>query len=101
MTLNIEPNIANPDAFYENLIGLHAGLDDGQSFTLNTRLVQALSAQVDDAEALQEAARIAATGQTTSGTPEQDARLILILANHIGDATRLTQAFQQAQTAGL
>jgi len=97
MTLNTELNIADPDAFYESLIALHAGLEDAQSHVLNARLAEVLSGLVEDPQALQDAARIAQAEGTTSGTPEYDTRLILLLANHVGDAGKLAGAFRQAR----
>jgi hypothetical protein len=61
--LNLEPNIADMDAFYERLIDTHNGLSDADSQMLN-------------------------------------AKLVLLLANHVGDMDVLTQAFAKAR-AGL
>lgn len=60
MTLNLQPNIPDPDAFYDELLEAHATLTKDQSDALN-------------------------------------ARLILILANHIGDRTTLREALAAAQ----
>ena len=54
-----EPNIPDPDGFYERLIAAHRDLDDEQSAALNSRL-------------------------------------ILLLANHIGDNAVLVQAIDEA-----
>ncbi|MEM6728444.1 MAG: DUF2783 domain-containing protein [Pseudomonadota bacterium] len=62
MTLNLSPNIAAPDDFYEALISTHEGLSEEESHDLN-------------------------------------ARLILILANHIGDLTVLKAALEVARGA--
>ncbi len=62
-TLNLEPNINDPDGFYEKLIYTHQGLSDEESERLNTRL-------------------------------------ILILANHIGDRAILDQALDVARIDG-
>ncbi len=59
-TLNIEPNIAAPDDFYEALIETHRDLSAEQSHLVN-------------------------------------AKLILLLANHIGDLTVLRQAMARAR----
>lgn len=101
MKLKTELNIADPDAFYESLIALHAGLEDAQSHVLNARLAEALSALIEDPEALQEADRIAQGADTPCGTPGYDTKLILLLANHIGDADKLAGAFRQARSANL
>lgn len=99
MKLKTELNIADPDAFYESLIALHTGLGDDQSHALNARLAETLSRLIEDPEALQEAARIARAEDTAGGTPEYNTRLILLLANHIGDAGELAGAFRQALSA--
>ena len=62
MTLNLAPNIPDPDGFYDELLGAHAGLTKQQSDALN-------------------------------------ARLILVLANHIGDRTVLRAALEAARNA--
>lgn len=58
--LNIEPNLANADEFYEALIDAHRGLSIEQSHLMN-------------------------------------AKLVLLLANHIGDLAVLTDAMQRAK----
>jgi len=63
MTLRLEPNIPDPDGFYEELIGMQRDLDDEQAALFQ-------------------------------------ARLLLVLANHIGDRAVLTQALQAARRAG-
>lgn len=62
MPLNTQPNLANPDAFYQRLVELHQDRSEEQS-----RLI--------------------------------DASLILLLANHIGDAAVLEEAMQLAVRA--
>ncbi|MFM7275257.1 MAG: DUF2783 domain-containing protein [Gammaproteobacteria bacterium] len=62
MPLNTQPNIANPDAFYQRLVELHQDRSEEQS-----RLI--------------------------------DASLILLLANHVGDAAVLEEAMQLAVRA--
>ena len=54
-----EPNLRDPDGFYERLIEAHRGLDDAASRRLNARLILLLANHVGDAEALDEALRIA------------------------------------------
>jgi hypothetical protein len=58
-TLNLEPNIARPDDFYEALIAIHRDLTPEQSAKVN-------------------------------------AKLVLLLANHVGDHDVLTQALKAA-----
>ncbi len=59
MTLILDPNIADPDGFYDTLLAAHDGLSAAESADFN-------------------------------------ARLILILANHIGDRVILTEALLAA-----
>lgn len=61
--LNLDPNIADPDGFYAELIATHDGLTDSESHALN-------------------------------------ARLVLLLANHIGDRAVLTEALTEARRTG-
>jgi hypothetical protein len=55
MPLNTEPNIAQPDDFYQALIDAHAGLTDAQSAALNARLILLLANQVGDFDTLRAA----------------------------------------------
>lgn len=58
--LNLEPNIASPDDFYEALMNLHRDLDDEQSAATNARLVLLLANHIGDLEILREAIKLAA-----------------------------------------
>ena len=58
--LNLEPNIADPDGFYDELIAAHSTLSKQESDAFN-------------------------------------ARLLLILANHIGDRAVLAAALEAAR----
>lgn len=60
MSLNLNPNIPDPDGFYDELLKAHDGKSDDESNAYN-------------------------------------ARLILTLANHIGDRDVLTKALEAAQ----
>jgi hypothetical protein len=55
MALNTQPNIAQPDDFYQALIEAHAGLTEQESAALNARLILLLANQVGDLAALKEA----------------------------------------------
>ena len=55
MALNIEPNIAAPDDFYEALIETHRGLSAEQSALVNAKLILLLANQVGDLDVLREA----------------------------------------------
>lgn len=97
MSLNTEPNLKDPDAFYERLIELHAGLTDQQSIWLNDRLAALLAARAADAAALREAASIADEGIAGAArTPMHVAKFILLLANHIGESPLLEQVLSEA-----
>jgi hypothetical protein len=60
MSLILEPNISDPDGFYDTLLDAHANLSKPESDALN-------------------------------------ARLILVLANHVGDRNILSQALKAAK----
>lgn len=60
--LNIEPNIARPDDFYEALIDMHRDLTPEQSRLVNAKLVLLLANHVGDAQVLHEAMRRARDG---------------------------------------
>ena len=60
MNLNMTPNLADPDGFYDELLNAHEGLGQEESEAFN-------------------------------------ARLILILANHIGDRVTLSEALKAAK----
>jgi hypothetical protein len=66
MPLVIDPNIAQPDEFYQALLDAHAGLTDAQSAALNARLILLLANQVGELETLR--AAIAAAKATLEGT---------------------------------
>jgi hypothetical protein len=55
MPLTIEPNIAQPDDFYQALIDAHAGLSEAQSAELNARLILLLANQIGDLDTLKQA----------------------------------------------
>jgi hypothetical protein len=55
MALNTQPNITQPDDFYQALIEAHAGLSDQDSAALNARLILLLANQVGDLATLKEA----------------------------------------------
>jgi len=57
--LNSEPNIAEPDDFYHELIDLHRELTDEQSALVNAKLVLLLANHIGDATVLREAMRAA------------------------------------------
>ena len=57
--LNLEPNIARPDDFYEALIAMHRDLTAEQSAKVNAKLVLLLANHVGDSQVLGEALKAA------------------------------------------
>jgi hypothetical protein len=54
-SLNIEPNLRDPDQFYEALIDAHRDLSLEQSHALNARLILLLANHIGDLTVLREA----------------------------------------------
>lgn len=54
-TLNLEPNLADPDAFYECLIHAHRGLTEDESANFNSRLILILANHIGDPTVLTQA----------------------------------------------
>jgi hypothetical protein len=52
MTVNLTPNIPDPDGFYDELLAAHEGLSDAQSQALNARLILTLANQIGDRKTL-------------------------------------------------
>ena len=57
--LTTAPNLLSPDDFYEELIGMHRGLDDVQSALVNAKLILLLANHIGDPGVLR-AAMVAA-----------------------------------------
>ena len=55
MTLNLTPNIVDPDGFYDELLALHDGLSKEDSDALNARLILVLSNHIGDRDVLRQA----------------------------------------------
>jgi len=72
MPLNIEPNIASPDDFYEALLDAHRDLTRDESDALNARLILLLANHVGDIDVLREAL---AEARTSGGKPGADANI--------------------------
>lgn len=58
--LNTEPNIAQPDDFYAELLALHEGRSKAESDAINARLILLLANHIGDRAVLSEALRAAA-----------------------------------------
>jgi hypothetical protein len=59
MPLNREPNLADPDGFYEDLINAQRDLSDDQADLLLAKLVLILANHVGDRDVLREAFALA------------------------------------------
>lgn len=57
--LNVNPNLPEPDTFYQMLVDTHQDLSDEQSRMLNAQLVLLLSNHIGDLAVLREAFAIA------------------------------------------
>ena len=64
-TLNLEPNFANGDEFYERLLNAHEGLNKKESDALNARLIILLANHIGDLNVLDQAI-ILAKGKDSS-----------------------------------
>ncbi|MEM9631367.1 MAG: DUF2783 domain-containing protein [Pseudomonadota bacterium] len=60
MPLNLKPNIADPDGFYEHLVSSQRHMSDDEANRMNTRLILILSNQIGDTETLKAAIDLAA-----------------------------------------
>ena len=58
-TLNLQPNFANGDEFYECLISAHEGLSKEESNALNARLIILLANHIGDLKLLDQAITLA------------------------------------------
>ena len=67
MALNNQPNIANPDSFYEELIHAQRDLSDDQADTLVAKLALILANHVGDRAVLAEAIALARQNTLTAG----------------------------------
>ena len=61
-TLVTDPNLSDPDGFYERLIAMHQGLSDSESALVNARLVLLLANHVGDPDVLVQAMTAARRG---------------------------------------
>ena len=55
MSLNLNPNIADLDGFYDELLHAHEGLSDAESEALNARLILVLANHIGDPDVLRAA----------------------------------------------
>jgi hypothetical protein len=62
MTLNLKPNLIDPDGFYEELLACQRELSDDQAELFQARLLLVLANHVGDRQVLTEAMRVARQG---------------------------------------
>ena len=55
MNLHLTANIPDPDAFYDELLAAHQGLDKAESDALNARLILVLANHIGDRVVLRQA----------------------------------------------
>ncbi|WP_299881116.1 DUF2783 domain-containing protein [uncultured Sulfitobacter sp.] len=55
MTLTLDPNIADPDGFYDELLRAHEGLSKDESDAFNARLILVLCNHIGDRDVLRAA----------------------------------------------
>ena len=60
MSLNLKPNLADPDGFYEYLVSSQRHMSDDEANRMNSRLVLILSNQIGNMETLKAAIDFAA-----------------------------------------
>ena len=60
--LNTATNIGRPDEIYEQLVGLHEGLDDADSAIVNAKLIMLLANHIGDAGVIGQAIALAQRG---------------------------------------
>lgn len=74
VAVNVEPNLAAPDEFYEALIDAHRGLTMAQSQSLNARLILILANHVGELDILRDALGRArrGVGDAAAGETGQD-----------------------------
>ena len=61
-SLNTEPNIADPDGFYDALVAMHRDLTPEQSRLVNAKLILLLANQIGDRAVLDAAMEMACAG---------------------------------------
>jgi hypothetical protein len=55
MSLKLDPNITDPDGFYDDLLHAHEGLSKEESDAYNARLILILANQIGDRDVLRAA----------------------------------------------
>ena len=55
MSVNLDPNIPDPDGFYQELLAAHEGLSKTESDAFNARLILTLANHIGDRDVLRAA----------------------------------------------
>ncbi len=71
MTLNLDPNLADPDDFYRELIDSQREMDDEQAALMNCKLVLLLANHIGDRDLFREALRIAGGVEAVFPSPRE------------------------------
>lgn len=53
--LRLDPNIPDPDGFYDDLLKAHSNLSEAESMAFNARLILVLANQIGDRDVLKAA----------------------------------------------
>jgi hypothetical protein len=59
VAVKLDPNLEDPDGFYEQFLAAHEGLGIEQSFELNVRLLMLLANQIGDQRVLSRCIQLA------------------------------------------
>lgn len=59
MNLNLDPNIPDPDGFYQELIDSQRDMTDAQAQMMNCKLILVLANHIGDRAVLREALKVA------------------------------------------
>jgi uncharacterized protein DUF2783 len=62
MTIRLDPNLGNPDAFYARLVAVNENASEEKSFEFFIRLSMILANQIGDASVLRACIDVAAKG---------------------------------------
>lgn len=72
MSLITSANIADPDDFYAELLGIHDGLTKPESDALNARLILLLANHIGDRDVLAQALSLARDGGRAQEAPGRE-----------------------------
>ena len=67
--VNLEPNIDRPDDLYAEIVGMTAGLNDAQAFSVQARLILLMANQIGDVSVITQLVRVAAQFEDCGNEP--------------------------------